>query len=136
MSLISINWKPAPKDLREFGVIVLIGLGIMGGVAFWRGNHGAAYGMWTFGVVSGVLGLTGNKIALPFYWGWMGLGFVMGNIMGRLMMAAFFYVVVGGMGLVMKLVRRDRLALRKPQSDTHWQDCPIVADVEHYQRQS
>ncbi len=136
MSLISINWKPAPKGLREFGVVMIIGLGIVGGLMFWRGHHGVAYGMWTFGAVSGVLGLTGKRIALPFYWAWMGLGFVMGNIMGRLMMGAFFYVVIGGMGLLMKLIRRDRLVLHKPKTDTCWCDCPIVSDVEHYERQS
>ncbi len=63
MSLISINWKPTPKGLREFGAVML-------------------------------------------------------------------------MGLVMRPFRRDRLVLRKPTTDTYWCDCPVVSDVEHYERQS
>ena len=136
MSLISINWKPAPRALREFGVVMLVGLGVIGGLTFWRGRHEVAYALWAFGAVSGVLGLTGTRIALPFYWGWMSIGFLLGNIVGRALIVVFFYGVITPMGLAMRLLRRDRLALRKPKTDTCWCDSPAVSDIEYYQRQS
>lgn len=136
MSLISINWKPTPKGLRKFGAVMLVGMGIFGGLAFWHGGHGVAYGLWAFGAVSGAAGLTGKKIAMPFYCAWMGLAFVLGAITSQILLTVFFYVVIGGVGLVMRLFRRDRLVLRKPTTDTYWCDCPVVSDVEHYERQS
>ena len=136
MSLIAINWKPTPKGLREFGIVMLIAMGLFGGLMFWHGRAGAAYGLWAFGLLCGATGLTGTKIAMPFYYAWMGIAFVTGNIMSRLMMLVFFYIVIGGTGIIMKVIRRDRLHLRKPKTDTTWVDCPIVRDVEHYQRQS
>lgn len=136
MSLIAINWKPTPKGLREFGIVMLIAMGLFGGLIFWHGHAGVAYGLWAFGLLCGVTGLTGTKIAMPFYYAWMGIAFVMGSIMSRLLLMVFFYIVIGGMGVIMKLLRRDRLRLRRPTGETTWIDCPAIDDVEYYQRQS
>ena len=136
MDLTSINWKPAPRALREFGAVLLAVLCLVGGVTYWRGHHVAAYVMWTVGAVGGVAGLTGTKIALPFYWTLMSVGFVLGNVVGRVVIVVLFYGVICPMGLAMRLFRRDRLALRKPKADTYWCDSPPVSDAEHYHRQS
>jgi len=136
MSLIIIDWKPTPKALRQFGWIMLLGMGLFGGLTFWKGHHTVAYIMWSAGVVFGATGLSGKRIALPFYYAWMGIAFVAGTILSQAVLIVFFYGVFGIMGVIMKLLRRDRLALRNPEGKTMWCDCPIVSDVEHYQRQS
>ena len=136
MSLITVNWKPSPKTLRQFGAVMIIGMGVIGGVVFWRGHHAVAYGMWAFGLVSGAAGLTGTKIATPFYCVWMGLAYALGAIVSWAMLAVLFYLVITPMGLLMRLFGRDKLALRKPKADTCWCDSPPVSDAEHYQRQS
>jgi len=136
MSLIAINWKPTPKGLREFGAVMLVAMGLFGGLMYWHDRTTAAYALWAFGLLCGATGLTGTKLAMPFYYAWMGIAFVAGNIMSRLLLMVFFYIIIGGTGLIMKLLRRDRLGLRRPTGKTTWVDCPVVNDVEHYQRQS
>jgi hypothetical protein len=136
MSLITVNWKPSPKALREFGAVMLIGLGVVGGAVFWRGHREVAYVLWAFGAVSGATGLTGRQIAMPFYCAWMGLAYALGTVVSGAMLAVLFYLIITPMGLVMGLLRRDRLALRKPKADTYWCDSPAVNDTEHYERQS
>jgi hypothetical protein len=136
MSLITINWKPTPRGLREFGVVMLVGTGVLGGLMFWHDHRLVAWCVWAFGGICGVTGLSGTRLALPFYLAWMALAFILGNTISRLVMLVFFYIVIGGMGLIMKIIRRNRLGLRKPKTGTYWTDCPIVQDVEHYERQS
>lgn len=140
MSFVQIDWHPDRKGLRSFGVSMLAGFGLIG-LAFYLGwpfspNVKVAYGCWIFGFVSGILGLTGTKVALPFYWLWMGIAFIMGNIMSRLLIASFFYFMITPMGLFMRLIGRDKLALRRRTCDTYWCDVPPpTTDRRRYERQ-
>ena len=124
MSLVKINWKPTAVELRKFGAVLLIGFGVIG-VVFKHKYHNetaAEVCFWVGGVV-GSVGLTGTAIALPFYWIWMGIAFVMGNIMSRLVLTLFYYLVVAPIGLLGWIVGRDKLSLRPNKSkSTYWID--------------
>lgn len=125
MSLVRINWKPSPSELRKFGIAMLVGFAIVGAILrFGFHKADAAMGAWIFGAVAGALGLTGMPIALPVYWAWMGIGFVAGNIMSRLLLGVFFYGMITPMGLIMRLFGRDKLQLRRTAGSTYWQQVP------------
>lgn len=125
MSLVRINWKPGPSELRKFGIAMLVGFAIVGAILrFGFHKPDAALGAWIFGAVAGALGLTGMPIALPVYWAWMGVGFVAGNVMSRLLLGIFFYGMITPMGLVMRLFGRDKLQLRRTAASTYWQRVP------------
>lgn len=135
MTLIKINWNPNCKDLRKFGVTVLVGFLLIGGLIFLK-NSKAAYWTWAIGIAIGGTGLTGLKIALPFYWVWMGIAFVTGNIMSRVLMGMIFVVVVTPLALLMKLIRRDRLNLRRSDKSSYWSEIkPHGTTHKSYERQ-
>jgi hypothetical protein len=79
-----------------------------------------------FGVAAGLLGLSGTKAALPVYWGWMAIAFVMGNIVSRILVFLIYYGLLMPMGLMMRAVGRDKLVLRKPDADSYWR--PVKPD--------
>lgn len=136
MSLVQINWKASKKDLFWFGVCMIVGFGLIGGLLWWKAYRTAAIVCWVVAGVCGGLGLTRTSAALPFYWAWMSIAFVLGNIISRLVLAVFFYGMITPMGLVMRLCGRDKLTLRRRTVDTYWVDAaPPAPDKSRYERQ-
>jgi len=87
------------------------------------------------GVIGGGIALTGSKIALPLYYLWMGIAFVIGNIMSRVIIVLIYYGVVTPVGLIGRLVGRDKLQLKKIKTDSYWQDISLPKEPEKYERQ-
>ncbi len=142
MSLVKLNWKPSPKELRQFGAIFGSGFLLIGLVKyFWIWN-------WLFerneklglififiGIVGGAIGLTGTKLALPLYWVWIGIAFVLGNIMSRVVITLIYYGVITPISVVARLLGRDKLQLKKRAVQTYWQDISLPHEPEKYKRQ-
>lgn len=132
MSLVRINWKPDKKERRKFGVAMLLGFGLISAGLYLKQHTEAAIGCLGFGLLSGVLGLTGTSFVLPIYWLWMAVAFVMGNIISRLILAIFYYLIMTPIAFAMKLRGRDRLGLER-KVDTYWVD--ISGGAGDYERQ-
>jgi hypothetical protein len=94
-------------------------------------------GFWlmVIGLVVGVIGLTGTRLALPFYWAWLGVAFVLGNVMSRIIIALIYFLVFTPMRILGNLLGRDRLQLKKPQTDSYWLDISLPKEIEKYERQ-
>ncbi len=139
MALVQIDWKPDAGGLRKFGFTMIVGFALIGGAFFYFGKITPAYVCWGFGGVAGLLGLTGTKVALPIYWLWMGVAFVMGNIMSRIILGAIYFGMFMPMGLFMRLIGRDKLQLKGSSVDTYWSDVPSsgveAEDKSRYERQ-
>ena len=135
MSLVQINWNPSKKDLRIFGICMIVGFAAIAGLLLWRGHRTAAAVCLVFGHVTGLIGLSGTKVALPIYWGWMAVALVMGNVISRVLLTVFYYLMITPMGLIMRLFGRDKLHLRRRNVDTYWVDAPAVSDKAQYERQ-
>ena len=136
MALVQIDWNPDGPALRRFGRTVVIGsLLIATALHLLRGWTTAALILAGAGVVIGGLGLTGTRAALPGYRLWMGVAFVAGNVVSRVILAAVYYLVVTPLGLVMRVTGRDRLALRARGRASHWVDLPRERAGDHYERQ-
>lgn len=138
MSLVSIDWRPDSRRLRRFGATVLVGCGLIGLALFFAADRAhAALAVWIAGAVIGLLGLTGAKMGLPGYWLWMGIAFVAGNIVSRLLLAVVYFGLFAPMGAIMRLCGRDSLALRRRPSATYWKDLAPTRhdDPARYERQ-
>ena len=135
MSMVQINWKPDSTELRKFGVSMIVGFAIIGGVLYWREHVSIAYGCFAFGALSGLLGLTGTRVAMPIYVAWMGVAFVMGNIVSRLLLAMLYYGMFTPMGLAMRLGGRDTLQLKRADVSSYWNDIPEPQRENQYERQ-
>jgi|KBSMisStaDraftv2_1062788.scaffolds.fasta_scaffold156634_3 hypothetical protein len=142
MSFVQVNWTPNRKEIRTFGAIILGGCVLIGLIKlFWPWN-------WLFsrsetvgfvfiltGLVIGGIGLTGTRAALPFYWAWLGLAFVLGNIMSRVIITVVYFVIITPLGLLSSLAGRDTLQIKKPETDTYWKDISLPEELEKYERQ-
>ena len=142
MPFVQLNWKPNPKQLRQFGAIFLVGFVLIGSVKyFWqwewfiRRDEKVGLIFIIIGLVIGGIGLTGTRLALPFYYLWMGIAFVLGNIMSRVIMALIFYGIVTPLGLLARLIGRDKLQLKKRDTKSYWQDNSLPEEPEKYERQ-
>ena len=133
--MVDINWSPDAKELRKFGVAMLVGFSIISGLLFWRGHPTAGTACLVFGLAAGGLGLTGTRVALLVYWAWMGVAFVMGNVVSRVLIALIFYLLITPMGLAMRLFGRDKLALKPTNETSYWTDARDHEIDPDYERQ-
>jgi len=142
MALVKLNWNPSSKELRKFGAVFMGGFVVIGLVKYfwpfdWIFSQNKTFGLWALGIgiVVGAIGLTGTKLALPFYWIWLSIAWVMGNIMSRIIIGAIYYLVFTPMRLLGNLIGRDKLQLKKPDRDTYWLDISLPKEPEKYERQ-
>ena len=142
MPFVKLNWKPSRKDLRSFGAIFMGGFVLIGLVKFlWPFERfiskNETAGLWLIGIgiVIGAIGLTGSRFAIPFYWAWLGIAYVMGNVMSRVIMTMIYLLVFTPMRLIGNLMGRDKLQLKKPETDSYWLDITFPTTKEEYERQ-
>ena len=108
--MIDINWKPTDRQLRQFAVAFLIAAGVVGAVLWWRlGENRISPVLWGLGPVVALIGL-----AVPRAIRWLFLGlslaaFPIGMVIGFVLLALTYYVVVTPIGLVFRLLGRDLL---------------------------
>lgn len=142
MPLVKLNWKPNKKELRQFGAVFMAGFLLIGLAKYfwpfeWLISRDERLGLWLIGIglVVGVIGLSGLRLALPFYWAWLGIAYVLGNVMSRVIIAAIYFLLFTPMRLLGNLLGRDKLQLKKPQKDSYWLDISLPKEIEKYERQ-
>ena len=136
MSIVEINWRPGPRGLRRFAVTVIIGFALLGLVfQLWVDNFTAATALYIAGGALGLPALTGTVIGLPGYWLWMGIAFVTGNIISRILLGAIYYLLFTPLGLARRLLGNDRLARRRRETDSYWVALDPGDEAERYERQ-
>lgn len=127
----TINWSPAPRELRQWALITGPALGIVGGLFYFvdwgifRGGEGFAKFLWGFGAFALVTGMTGTKLGWPAYRAWMGFVYAMSWMIGHVALALVYWLVVAPLGLVARLIGRDRLQLRTRGRGSYWHALPV-----------
>ena len=103
----------------------------------WIFTKNETFGIWMIGIgiVVGAVGLTGTRIALPFYWVWLGIAYVMGNIISRVIITAIYLLVFTPMRLLSNVIGRDPLQLKRRNTDSYWLDISLPKEVERYEHQ-
>lgn len=136
MSIVDINWRPETKELRTFGLVVLIGMGLVGlAFQFWFDRMNVAVALYVIGMALGLPGLTGTTMGLPGYWLWMGFAFVVGNIMSRVLLTVIYYLLFLPMGIGRRALGNDRLKLRRRSAESYWYDVRANDEPSRYERQ-
>lgn len=142
MPFVKLNWKPNRKELRQFGAIFMGGFLLIGLAKYlwpfsWFISRDETLGVWLIGIgiVVGAIGMTGSRLALPLYWAWLGIAFVLGNVMSRVIIAAIYFLLFTPMRLLGNLIGRDKLQLKKPEKDSYWLDISLPKDPKEYERQ-
>jgi hypothetical protein len=136
--MISINWKPTDRELRQFaGIWFPLFWIIVAAVIVWRGGSWNVAG-WIVGVATaiGIVGLFWPRVMRPIFVGWMCAAFPIGWVVSRLLLAGVFYLVITPLGLVMRAVDRDKLRMRfEREAKTYWTRRPPTPPVSRYFRQ-
>jgi len=134
--LARINWKPSEKDLRKFGVTLIVGFALIGALVGWRKSWEAASWIWGVSAGIGLLALFLPAASKPFYLLWMGIAFIMGTIISTVILILIFYLIITPVGILMRVLGRDSLHLKKAsfKSGTYWHSHPEKFDKTYYQR--
>ncbi len=130
------------KQVRSFGVILLIGFGLIA-LAMYRKAAKAGEPAGALPVVLACLGavvclasLAAPRAMVPAYKAWMLLGHALGAVVSRVILVVVFYACLTPLSLLMRLTGRDRLCLRRdPAAETYWRDRPPHPSKAQYWRQ-
>ena len=146
MPVATINLKPAPKVLRQFGYAALVGFGLLaamallelglfaGGLGNWRTGVAACLG--ALGVVSGAFSLTCPRANLPLFVVLSVIAFPIGFVLSYVILGLLFYGVITPAGLVLRLLGKDPMARRRDRSvQTYWIDTQDEKPDSTYLRQ-
>ena len=131
MAIVTIDWHPDARHLRRWAIFTAIALGAVGALfrfvdwgAFAAARPIAPF-LWGFGAYALVTAGTGTRAGLPAYWAWMAFAWAVGTALGTVALGAVFYGVVTPMGLLARMVGRDRLELRRePGTRSMWRPLP------------
>lgn len=133
MSLVEINWSPTSRQLRQFGVLCLVVLPLLGWL--WRANA------WGIGILVGVAvaiavaAFWQPRLVRPVFVGLILLTAPIGMIVGELALLLMFFAIFFPISLWSRIVRRDALQLRiDREADTYWQSKSEPKDAAGYYR--
>jgi hypothetical protein len=125
-----IDWKPDVAAIRKFGMSLTIGATILLFAFFW---------LWVFAdssrrfcevfasvfVVVLFIGLVVTmlpKASRPIYLVWYFLGACVGTVISNTILIAFYYCFFSVIAVVMRMAGRDPLQLKRPRTDSMWQE--------------
>jgi len=135
-----VNWSPDTAARRVFAKSLIIGFPCVALVfllAGWLAGKGwnptFALKLGGLGAATGVVFFAVPTVARPFYVVWYALACCVGFVVGNVMMALIFYVLVTGIGLFKRLLSQP--AIRKvpnPQTKSYWLDAPTASNPRRY----
>ncbi len=133
LKLVEINWAPSPRQLRQFGVLCVFVLPLLGWL--WNVN---AYGlaiMLLVGSLVAVLSFVWPAAVKPIFVGLMLAAAPIGMVVGELAMLLIFLGVFLPISLIFRLMGRDALRLKVDRTATsYWQPKNEPKHVSSYYR--
>lgn len=136
MSLIRLNTKPAPRDLRVFAALWLLFLGVAGAIAWRRGALSVAIAWWTIAGAVSLPGLVAPRLVRVVYLAAAYATWPVGYVVSALLLAAIYFVVLTPIGLIMRLMGRDPLDRSfDPRRPSYWEPRGAAPGPRSYFRQ-
>ena len=126
------NLKTDERTLKKFGILFFFVLSVVSAIFYLRGH---TYFIWTVlaAAIFLTLGLLVSKSLQGFYKLWMGLAFILGGIMTRVILTLAFSVIITPLGLFLRIIGKDLLEQKIDKSgDTYWKKHQPVKDKERY----
>ena len=124
-----VNKNPGRDVLRQFGVVMLVGLGVIAAVVWvrtspdwrqWSGGAGqrVALVLGGIGLVVLLLSVAAPTVAKPIYVGWMTVAMWMGAVMTPLLLTILFIAILPFFALIRF---KDPLRLKLKPSGSYWE---------------
>ena len=135
MKLVEMNWHPSNRQLRQFGIICLIALPVLGWL--WGGDLKLVSVLLAAGLALAIGGLVVPKALTPVFVAFTILAVPIGVAVGELAMLLIYLGVFLPIGTAFRLLKRDALQLGKERAArSYWQPIEKPGDVSSYYRQS
>jgi hypothetical protein len=125
------------QEARRFGLILPIVLGAFAGSSFWRGHAIAWKVLLGIGAAAFIASAAWPPAWLRFFRLWMRLAEAMGFVMTRVLLGAFFFLILTPIGLILRLVGRDALSTSfRDGKPSYWIDKPVIEpSLDRYEKQ-
>lgn len=135
--MIALDWHPSERRLRQFGVVLLTGSGLIG-LAIWRftGQSVGSLVVGALGVVLFIVALVAPRAVRPVYRVWLVAAMPVGWVVSETLLRVIFYGVLTPIGLLFRLIGRDALRLRRDPVSSYWHPRKQPDDVASYFRQA
>jgi hypothetical protein len=117
--LFSVNKNPSTGELRKFGLVMLIGLGLIGGLIYWRASAPAAYVIWAIAVVVFAIEMAvPQPLGQAVYVGWMTIAAGMGRVMVPFFLTVMYFTFLAPFALIRV---KDPLRKKLHSGGTYWE---------------
>ena len=136
--MISINWHPTDRELRQFaGIWFPVFWAVVGLIVGSRTGHWQwPIALLGVAAVVALVGLIQPRLTRPIYIGWVSAAFPVGWLVSHLLLAAVYYSVITPLALLLRLAGRDKLKLRfDREAKTYWTSRPPPPSSDRYFRQ-
>ena len=136
--MISIQWNPETKQLRQFAGIwfpafcALVGWSIARKTGHWQEVE---VGWIVAGVIS-IAGLVFPPIIRPVFVGLILLTYPIGWVVSHVLLGLIFYGIVTPIGIILRLTGHDPLQINAPLGNSLWKSPTGKTDPARYLRQS
>jgi hypothetical protein len=145
MAAIELNLNPENRQIRQFGLVALAALPLLGwlfagrpGPAGWTPFHTQLIGgLALAGLAMAIVGLAAPKALKPVLLGAMLLAYPIGLVLSEVIMLLIYLLVFAPMALVFRIMGRDALERELDRnSSTYWSEKQQAPDARSYFRQS
>ncbi len=129
--LIALDLDPAPRKLRQFGWIALVGFGALAALAWlewglFAGGLGAARpwvaaGLGGLGALSALFSLVYPRANRALYVTLSVIGYPIGFVVSHAILALLFFGMFAPMAIVFRIIGRDALRRRTRPAGSQWQ---------------
>ena len=136
--MISIEWNPERKQLRQFAGIwfpafcALVGWSIARKTGHWH----EVEVVWIVAGVISIAGLVFPPIIRPVFVGLILLTYPIGWVVSHVLLGLIFYGIVTPIGIILRLTGHDPLQINAPLGNSLWKSPTGKTDPARYLRQS
>lgn len=135
--MIDINWNPDNRQLRQFAVAFLVACGLVGGLLTWQ--FGAVLVpkiLWITGPIVAAIGLALPRAVKPLFIGLTLAAWPIGVVVGTLLLALTYYLIVTPIALGFKLLGKDPMQRKLDRAaPSYWIERRRKTDVGRYFQQ-
>lgn len=131
----SVNWHPDERQLRQFGLMALVVLPLLGW--WWSAGNAAALGVAAaVGGVCGLLALARPQWLRPVFVGLSLVVWPIGVVVGELALVVIYFGVLTPLGMLLRCSGREALARRFDRhAASYWQEKRRPAGPRSYRKQ-
>jgi Saxitoxin biosynthesis operon protein SxtJ len=133
--LIEVNWSPSKRELRNFGLTMLVAFPCFGAIlGLIKHSFAPLMVCLPLGVVFAVCAILLPPVGRLLYKGWMGIGVVMGIVVAPVLLSLIYYLVFTPIGLGLRLMGKDPMGRRRAPG-SYWHPVEHRTTVRSYERQ-